>query len=311
MHDHELLFAILFTVVVLALVAIDLAIFYRRPDAVRFREALVWSAIWVSLAVLFAVGLYFWWGRQSALEFSAGYLVEASLSVDNLFVFLVIFRYFRVDPVHQHKVLFWGIVGALVMRALFILVGLALVKRFHWVFYIFGAWLVYTGIHLAFKRESPDKPGENVLVHWFRRIMPITEDASEGRFFVRRDGLYATPLFLVLLVVETTDVLFATDSIPAILAITRDPFIVYTSNVFAVLGLRSLYFTLAGMMQLFAHLHYGLSAILVFVGVKMLISSFVDIPSWVALVTVATILAASIVLSLMFPPDKKVTAPNP
>jgi tellurite resistance protein TerC len=305
MGAHELLFWILFNLFVLAMLALDLGVFHRHAHTVKFREALTWSAVWISLAGAFAVIVYFWRGPTTALEFTTGYLVEESLSIDNLFVFLLLFRYFRVPAVFQHKVLFWGIIGALLMRAVFIFAGVTLIQRFHWIVYVFGAWLVYTGIKLAISHDSEVHPDQNPLVRGFRRFMPVTREYVEGKFFVRRERLYATPLFIVLLVVETTDVLFATDSIPAILAITRDPFIVYTSNVFAILGLRSLYFALAGMMELFAYLHYGLSAILVFVGTKMLVSHYYKFPIWIALGAIVGILAISIGLSLAFPPKKK------
>lgn len=306
MEAHSLLFWILFNVFVLVLLGLDLGIFHRHAHTIRFREALLSSAIWIALAAAFAVGVHFWLGRTAALEFTTGYIVEESLSVDNLFVFLLIFRYFRVPPVYQHKVLFWGIIGALVMRGIFIFAGVTLLARFHWIIYVFGAFLVYTGIKLAVEHETEVHPDHNPVLRAFRRWFPVTREFVDGRFFVRHGGLYATPLFLVLLVVETTDVLFAADSIPAILAITRDPFIVYTSNVFAILGLRSLYFALSGMMELFAYLHYGLSVILVFIGAKMLVSNYVAIPTWVALSTVAAVLAGSIVLSLAFPPKETV-----
>jgi tellurite resistance protein TerC len=311
MQAHELAFWIGFNVFVVVALALDLGVLHRHARVIRFREALLTSLVWVSLAGAFAIGVYFWVGRTSALEFVTGYVVEQSLSVDNLFVFLMIFRYFRVDPAHQHKVLFWGILGALIMRAVFILVGIGLIARFHWIIYLFGAWLVYTGARLAFAGESEVHPEANPLIRWLRRWMPITPDYVGDRFFVRRDGLWATPLLIVLIVVETTDVLFATDSIPAILAISRNPFVVYTSNVFAILGLRSLYFALAGMMELFAYLSYGLSVVLVFIGIKMLLSSHVAIPTAVALGVVAGVLLISIGLSVMFPPKEKEVTPNP
>jgi tellurite resistance protein TerC len=304
MNTHQLLFWIAFNLFVVAMLVLDLAVFHRHTHVIRFREALLTSAFWIALAAAFAVGVYFWHGRTMALEFTTGYLVEESLSIDNLFVFLLIFRYFRVEPAYQHKVLFWGIIGALVMRGIFIAAGVGLMHRFHWIIYLFGAWLVYTGVRLAFGEETEVHPEHNPVVRWFRRIMPVTQEHVGGQFFVRRNGLYATPLFIVLLVVETTDVLFATDSIPAVLAITRDPFIVYTSNVFAILGLRSMYFALAGMMELFAYLHYGLSAILVFVGAKMLVSNYYPISTAAALIAIAAVLAVSIVLSIAFPPER-------
>src|SRR3989442_13285556 len=275
------------------MLVLDLGVFHRRTHVVKFREALLWSAMWIALAALFAVIVYFWHGRVPALEFVTGYVIELSLSVDNLFVFLLIFRYFQVPTVHQHKVLFWGILGALIMRAVFILAGVGLIRQFHWIIYVFGALLVYSGIKLFRKENAEIHPEKNPLLRLFRRWIPVTKDYEGNKFFVRQPGLYATPLFIVLLVVETTDVLFAVDSIPAILAITLNAFIVYTSNVFAILGLRSLYFALAGMMELFHYLHYGLALILMFVGVKMLISSRYTIPIPLALAAVGGFLAES------------------
>jgi tellurite resistance protein TerC len=249
--------------------------------------------------------VYFWHGRGPTLDFVTGYLIEQSLSVDNLFVFLLIFRYFRVPAPHQHKVLSCGIVGALVMRAIFILLGVSLIHRFAWIIYVFGAFLVYTGIQLFRHKEMQVNPEGNLLVRVLRRWIPVTPDFVEGKFLVRRKGLYATPLLIVLLVVETTDLLFAVDSIPAVLAITTDPFIVYTSNVFAILGLRSMYFALAGMMEAFHYLHYGLSVILVFIGAKMMLTKFYPIGTHVALSVVAGVLVISIVASLLHPSGKK------
>jgi tellurite resistance protein TerC len=302
---NELAFWILFNTFVVAMLVLDLAVFQRESHAVKFREALFFSAMWVLLAAAFAVFVYFWRGRATSLEFVTGYLVEESLSVDNLFVFLLIFRYFRVPGTYQHKVLFWGILGALVMRGIFILAGVSLISRFHWIIYVFGAFLIYTGLKLMRQQETEIHPEQNPVLKLVRRWMPVTPDYVGGNFFVRRTGLYATPLLMVLIVVETTDVLFAADSIPAVLAITRDPFIVYTSNVFAILGLRSLYFALAGMMEAFHYLHYGLSVILMFIGVKMLLSSHLAIPTHIALGVVAGVLAVSIVLSLLIPSKGK------
>jgi tellurite resistance protein TerC len=302
---NELAFWILFNTFVVAMLVLDLAVFQRESHAVKFREALFFSAMWVLLAAAFAVFVYFWRGRATSLEFVTGYLVEESLSVDNLFVFLLIFRYFRVPGTYQHKVLFWGILGALVMRGISILAGVSLISRFHWIIYVFGAFLIYTGLKLMRQQETEIHPEQNPVLKLFRRWMPVTPDYVGGNFFVRRTGLYATPLLMVLIVVETTDVLFAADSIPAVLAITRDPFIVYTSNVFAILGLRSLYFALAGMMEAFHYLHYGLSVILMFIGVKMLLSSHLAIPTHIALGVVAGVLAVSIVLSLLIPSKGK------
>jgi len=301
----QLTFWILFNLFVLVMLVLDLGVFHRRTHVVKFREALLWSAVWITLAAIFAVIVYFWHGRVPALEFVTGYVIELSLSVDNLFVFLLIFRYFQVPTVHQHKVLFWGILGALIMRAIFILAGVGLIRQFHWIIYIFGALLVYSGIKLFRQENAEIHPEKNPLLRLFRRWIPVTKDYEGAKFFVRRPGLYATPLFVVLLVVETTDVLFAVDSIPAILAITLDAFIVYTSNVFAILGLRSMYFALAGMMELFHYLHYGLSLVLIFVGGKMLVSHYYQVPTELALGIVAGILIISVVASMLHPRKAK------
>jgi tellurite resistance protein TerC len=286
------------------MLVLDLGVFHRRAHTVKFREALIWSVAWIALAAAFAVVIYFWHGRTPALEFVTGYVIELSLSVDNLFVFLLIFRFFQVPAIHQHKVLFWGILGALVMRAIFIAAGVGLIERFHWIIYLFGAFLVYSGIKLFFQKEAEIHPEKNPILRLFRRWVPVTDDYVGNKFFVRNSGLYATPLFVVLLVVETTDLLFAVDSIPAILAITRDAFIVYTSNVFAILGLRSMYFALAGMMEMFRYLHYGLSIVLIFVGAKMLLSHYFEIPTHLALAGVAGVLMISVVASMAHPAKK-------
>lgn len=283
------------------MLALDLGVFHRRAHTVKFKEALGWSLMWIALAGAFAVLVYFWHGHTPMLEFITGYVIELSLSIDNLFVFLVIFRYFKVSGPNQHKVLFWGILGALIMRAVFILAGVGLITRFHWIIYVFGALLIYSGIKLIRQEGSSVDPGKNPLLKTFRRLVPVTHDYVDGKFFIRRPGLYATPLFVVLLVVETTDILFAVDSIPAILAITLNAFIVYTSNVFAILGLRSMYFALAGMMDLFQYLHYGLSCVLIFVGLKMLLSHYYTMPTWIALVVVAGVLGTSVVASVLAP----------
>ena len=296
-----ILFWILFNVFVLTMLALDLVVFHRRAHTVKFREALMWSGLWIGLAAVFAVIVYYWHGRGASLQFITGYVIELSLSIDNLFVFLLIFRYFRVPSTHQHKVLFWGILGALVMRAVFILVGVGLISKFEWIIYAFGALLVYSGIKLFRQQEAEIHPERNPLLRLFRKWMPVTKDYVGNKFFVRQPGLYATPLFIVLLVVETTDVLFAVDSIPAILAITLNAFIVYTSNVFAILGLRSMYFALAGMMELFHYLHYGLALVLIFVGAKMLGSHYLELPTELALGIVAGILIVSVLASLIHP----------
>ncbi len=298
--DSLILFWILFNLFVVAMLALDLGVFHRRAHEVRFREALAWSAMWILLAATFAAIIYFWHGRVPALEFVTGYTIELSLSVDNLFVFLLIFRYFRVPGEDQHKVLFWGIIGALIMRAIFILVGVSLIRRFHWIVYAFGALLVYSGIRLFTEAGSEVHPEKNPVLRLFRRWVPVTQDYHTGKFFVRQPALLATPLLVVLLVVETTDLLFAVDSIPAVLAITLNAFIVYTSNVFAILGLRSMYFALAGMMEVFHYLHYGLSIVLMFVGAKMLISHYYEIPTTAALGAVAAVLLTSVLASLKY-----------
>ena len=293
---------IVFCIFVLAMLALDLGVFHRKAHEVKIKEALIWSAVWIGLALLFNLGIYFWRGEVAALEFLTGYLLEKSLSVDNVFVFLLIFSYFRVPVLCQHKVLFWGILGALIMRAVFIAAGITLIQQFHWVIYVFGAFLIFTGIKMAFQKDKEIHPEKNPVIKIFCRLMPVTKDYEESKFFVRKAcRLHATPLFVALLVVETTDVIFAVDSIPAILAITHDPFIVFTSNVFAILGLRALYFALAGIMQLFHHLHYGLSAILVFVGLKMLLADIYKIPIEIALGVVAGILLLSVIASVVRP----------
>jgi tellurite resistance protein TerC len=291
-----------FTLFVLAMLALDLGVFHRKSHEVTIREAMVWSGVWIALALLFNLVLYYWRGPQPALEFLTGYLIEKSLSVDNIFVFLMIFSYFSVPPRYQHRVLFWGVLGALVMRALLIFLGISLIQRFHWVIYLFGAFLIVTGVKMALEKDKEIHPERNPALRLFRRFVPVTDDYRGGKFFVKQGGRYfATPMLIVLLIVETTDIIFAVDSIPAILAITLDPFIIYTSNVFAILGLRALYFALAGVMKLFHHLRYGLSAILAFVGAKMLLANFYKIPVGVALGVVAGILVISVIASLAFP----------
>jgi tellurite resistance protein TerC len=284
------------------MLALDLGVFHRKAHVIKIKEALLWSGFWIALALLFNLGIYFWRGPETALEFLTGYLIEKSLSVDNLFVFLLIFTYFDVPPLYQHKVLFWGILGALIMRAIFIAAGITLIQTFHWIVYLFGIFLIYTGIKLARHKEREIHPERNPVVRIFRRIMPVSDQYEGDKFILRKGkGYVFTPLFIVLLIIETTDVIFAVDSIPAILAITLDPFVVYTSNVFAILGLRALYFALAGMMRLFHHLHYGLSAILVLVGIKMLLADIYKIPTAIALGLIAAILLISIIASVVKP----------
>jgi tellurite resistance protein TerC len=300
-----LYFWILFNVFALVMLIIDLRVFHRPGHVVKFREALGWSLMYIAQAAAFAAILYFWQGRQSSLEFITGYVVELSLSVDNLFIFLVIFNYFAVPEEQQHRVLFWGVLGALILRGIFIGAGVGLIHRFHWLLFVFGALLIYSGIRVCVTGEHQVDPGSNPVVRLLRKWIPVTTEYRDGRFFVRNPQengrLYATPLLVVLLVIETTDLLFAVDSIPAILAITLKAFIVYTSNVFAILGLRSMYFAVAGLMKLFRFLHYGLAVILVLVGVKMLLGDYVEIPIGVTLGAVAAVLLLSIGLSVAFP----------
>jgi tellurite resistance protein TerC len=289
---------ILFNVFVAAMLVLDLGVFHRRAQPLRLRQALIWSALWIALAAAFAALLYLWQGHTAALEFSTGYVIELSLSADNLFIFLLIFRYFHLPESQQYRVLFWGVIGAIVMRAAFIFAGVGLIRRFHWVIYVFGLFLVYTGIRLLLQRGTKVEPEKNPVLRAFRRIIPVTDDVS-GRFFVRRDRLYATPLLLVLLVVETTDLIFAIDSIPAVLAITLNTFIVYTSNIFAILGLRSLFFALSSLMDVFKYLHHGISCILIFVGFKMLLSHYYEIRTDVSLAIIAGILLVTILASVL------------
>lgn len=303
-----LVFWILFNLFVLAMLALDLGVLNRRSRRIGFRQALIWSGVWIALATTFAVLELFWHGRAQALQFTTGYVIELSLSVDNLFVFLLIFRYFSVPEEHQYKVLFWGIIGALVMRGVFILAGVGLISRFSWITYAFGALLVYSGFKLLRQGEAEIHPEKNIVLRLFRQAFPVTEKYVGGQFFTRKagqKGLCATPLLVALIVVETTDVLLTVDSIPAVLAITLNPFVVYTSNVFAILGLRSMYFVLAGMMDRFHYLHYGLSVVLIFVGLKMLGSHYVDIPTEWVLAIVLLVLGISILASLVNPQKKR------
>ncbi|HEX3126701.1 MAG TPA: TerC family protein [Thermoanaerobaculia bacterium] len=289
-----------FNAFILAMLALDLGVFHRKAHEVSVREATVWSAVWIALAMIFNVFVYFTRGAEQGIHFFTGYVIEKSLSVDNIFVIALIFGFFAVPKLYQHRVLFWGILGALVMRAAFIAAGAALLARFHWILYVFGAFLLFTGIRMALHREEEIHPEHNPVLKLVRRMMPVTNDYEDHHFFVRKAGmLMATPLFLVLVLVETTDLIFAVDSIPAIFAVTRDPFIVYTSNIFAILGLRSLYFVLAGVMNKFVYLKLGLSAILGFVGSKMLIVEFYKVPAMVSLLVVVSILALAIVASVL------------
>jgi tellurite resistance protein TerC len=305
MHLTETLMWIIFNIFVLGMLALDLGVFHRKAHEVKFKEAITWSIVWILLALAFNVLVYFWHGKESALEFLTGYLVEKSLSVDNIFVFLMIFTYFGVKPMYQHKVLFWGILGAIIMRAIFIFAGITLIKIFHPIIYVFGLFLIFTGIKMATQKDREIHPERNPVIKLFRKFFKITPDYVNGKFFVKQGkNLIATPLFIVLLVVESTDVMFAVDSIPAIIAITRDPFIVYTSNIFAILGLRALYFAIAGFVTLFRYFKYGLSIVLVFIGIKMLISDIYKIPTLIALAVVFSIITISIIASLLVPSPK-------
>src|SRR5512139_1549546 len=296
-----------FNAFVLAMLALDLGVFHRKAHVVSFKESITWTVVWVGLALLFNGGIWHFYGSQKALEFFTGYLIEKSLSVDNVFVFALLFSYFAVPARYQHKVLFWGILGALVMRAIMIAAGAALIAKFTWIIYVFGAFLILTGIKMVVKREEEIHPERNPVVRWFKKLMPVTADYREDKFFVRENGIrMATPLFVVLLLVEMSDLIFAVDSIPAIFAVTKDPFIVYTSNVFAILGLRSLYFALAGVMDKFHYLKIGLGVVLTFVGVKMILAHTAwKIDTLVSLGVIVAILATSVVWSLLRPRKPK------
>ncbi len=304
-HFDLLYFWILFNLFALGMLALDLRVFHRPGHAVGFREAMGWSAMWIALAAAFAVIVYFWLGHQVALEFCTGYVLELSLSVDNLFIFLLVFRYFSVPEEQQHRVLFWGILGALLMRGIFIGAGVSLIHRFHWILYVFGTLLIYSGIRVCVMGDHQIDPAKNPVVKAVRRWIPVTEDYQGNRFFVRdahrKSALCATPLFVVLLVIETTDVLFAVDSIPAVLAVTLNAFIVYTSNVFAIMGLRSMYFGVSGLMKVFRFFHYGLAVILILVGLKMLIADYYHVGTAATLGAVAGILIVSVLASVLFP----------
>jgi tellurite resistance protein TerC len=294
-----------FNLFVLAMLALDLGVFHRKSHEVTVREALTWTGVWITLAMAFNVFIYYYFGKEKAIEFFTGYLIEKSLSVDNIFVIIMIFAYFQVPSSYQHKVLFWGILGALVMRVVFILSGIELIHRFHWLIYIFGGFLIVTGIRMVAAAEHKLQPEKNPLIKLARRTFPVTSGFEGDQFFVKRgDKIWATPLFLVVILIEFTDLIFAVDSIPAILAISDDSFIVYTSNVFAILGLRSLYFALSGIEKYFQYLKFGLAAILIFVGVKMCIADLYKIPIEISLGIIVVILALAMIISLMVPKKK-------
>ena len=291
-----------FLVFVGLMLIVDLGIFNRKEHVIKIKEALIWSAVWISLSLIFNFGIYFFLGKEKALEFLTGYLIEKFLSVDNLFVFIMLFSFFNVNPKYQHKVLYWGIIGAIIMRAIFIFTGVALINKFHWLIYIFGVFLIFTGIKMLFDKGEKVKPAKNPLVRLFKKIIPVTNEMHGSNFFVKNNlKAFATPLFIALIVIEFTDLIFAVDSIPAILAISHDTFIIFTSNVFAILGLRTLYFALAGMTAYFYYLKYGLSFILVFVGIKMSISRYYEISMEYSLLVIVGVLIICILTSIMFP----------
>ena len=297
---HDALLWIIFGVAIVAMLYIDLRVVHRKPHAIHLKEALTWSGIWIGTSLLFAVAILVWDDSDKALQFLTGYVIEKSLSIDNLFVFLLIFTYFKVPSAYQHKVLEWGIIGALLFRAVLIVFGVALVSTFHWVLFIFGAFLVYSGIKMALAKDKDVDPGKNPVVRFFKRRLRTTEDYRADRFWVREGGrLLFTPLMIVVIAVEVSDLIFAVDSIPAVLAVSTDTFIVYSSNAFAILGLRALYFALAGLMPMFRFLHYGLSLVLVFIGAKMLISDWYEMPTAIALGVVALILAGAVGISVL------------
>lgn len=300
-----------FLLLIFVLLALDLGVFHRRAHVIHPREALLWSVFWICLALVFNLAVWRWFGKAHALEFLTGYLIEKALSVDNIFVFVVIFTYFAVPPDLHHRVLFWGILGALVLRGVFILAGAAIIQKFHWAIYVFGAFLIFTGIKLFLDRGSEVHPEQNPVYRLFRHMVRSTSGYRGPRFFVTENGVrYATPLLLVLVCIEATDVVFALDSIPAIFAVTRDPFIVFTSNIFAILGLRALYFLLAGIIPKFRFLRIGLAVVLVFVGVKMVIEGWVEIPILASLFIIAAVLAVSVLASWLLPaPDAEPALP--
>lgn len=298
-----------FSAFVLIMLFLDLHVFHRKTHEIKIKEAIIWSIVWISLALVFNYGIYLWFGEQKAMEFLTAYVIEKSLSVDNLFVFIMIFSYFNIDTKYQHKILFWGILGALILRIIFIIAGIQLIQNFHWIIYVFGAFLIYTGIKIPFEKNQKIEPDKNPLVRLFKRFMPVTNEFYGDKFFIKINAkTFATPLFITLLVIEFSDLIFAVDSIPAVLAISSDTFIVYTSNVFAILGLRALYFALAGIVKYFRYLKFGLAAILVFVGAKMCFSGLYKFPiSW-SLFTILSLLAISIIASLLIPDKSNKTS---
>jgi tellurite resistance protein TerC len=305
MMNDNLLMWIGFSAFVLLMLFLDLLVFHKKAHEVKIKEAILWSIVWISLALIFNYCVYVWFGKQKALEFLTAYIIEKSLSIDNLFVFIMIFGVFQVKAEYQHKILFWGILGALVLRIVFIFGGIQLIQNFHWIIYVFGAFLIYTGIKIPFEKDKTIEPEKNPLVRLFKTFFPVSNVFHGDRFFVKvNDKTFATPLFITLIVIEFSDLIFAVDSIPAVLAISDDAFIVYTSNVFAILGLRALYFALAGIVKYFRYLKYGLAAILVFVGTKMCISSLYKFPVHWSLLIIIGLLIFSVFASLIIPNKK-------
>jgi len=296
---------IAFNLFVIVMLYIDLRVFNRDAHEISVREALIWSGVWIGISLLFGVGIYIWQGSEAGLAFFAGYLIEKSLSVDNIFVFLMIFSYFGIEARYQRRVLTWGILGAIVLRAIFIFAGVAILDAFHWMLYVFGAFLIFTAIRMAIQDEEAMDPTQNPIIKLVQRFIPVTDEFDGEKFFTMSAGKrVATPLFVTLIMIELSDVIFAVDSIPAILAITTDPFLVYSSNILAILGLRALYFALAGIMDMFHYLQYGLAIILGFVGIKMILSDFYHMPTALALGVIAVVLVGSVVASLIWPETK-------
>jgi tellurite resistance protein TerC len=295
-----------FNLFIVLMLSLDLGVFHRKEHVIKLKEALKWSFIWIAMALIFNAAILHFYGEKKAMEFLSAYLLEKALSVDNIFVFSILFSYFAVPQQLQHKVLFWGIFGALIMRIIFIFAGIQLIQSFHWILYVFGAFLIFSGIKMFFSSPKELNPGENAFLKWFKKILPLSDQFHGDRFFVRIDKkMIMTRLFLVLILIEITDLIFAVDSIPAVLAISDDPFIVYTSNVFAILGLRSLYFAISGMNESFRYLKYGLALILVFVGVKMCSADFFKIPVELSLLTILIILGVALLLSKLISPKKE------
>jgi tellurite resistance protein TerC len=302
---------ILFNVFLISMLLLDLLVFNRKAHAIKMKESLIWTSVWVGMAVIFGLGIWYFEGSSHAIAFFSGYVVEESLSVDNLFVFLMLFTYFSVPHEHQHRVLFWGILMAIVLRAAFIIGGIALFQALEWIIYVFGAFLIFTGIRMGMQSDENPHPEANPVVKLMCRFLPMTSSYHGGKFFTMENGRrLATPLFVVFMAVNLTDVIFAVDSIPAVLAITQDPFIVYTSNMFAIMGLRSIYFALSGFAQRLHYLHYGLAAVLVFLGVKMMLSGIFEIPTILSLLIIASLLGIAVIASLRRPPEPEVL-PNP